>query len=164
MNLWGSERWAHYWFWAGYLIRLSLCVPCGRSPGNLHFDDLPQFRDVNILCIGRWCDYLHYLHHGPNLSSCKMQFTCPWNAPRVEMFVKTQIHPLPSGGFCSLHVHGFYLYHYWFAGSKFLCSALVAPVKNENNDVILFILNLEDITDAPVKSDSYRNSLKNSES
>lgn len=50
-----------------------------------------------------------------------------------------------------------------FTGSKFLCSALVAPVKNENNEVILFILNLEDITDAPVKSDSYRNSLKNSE-
>ena len=47
------------------------------------------------------------------------------------------------------------------AGSKFLCSVLVAPVKNENNEVILFILNLEDITDAPVKSDSYRNSLKN---
>ena len=38
----------------------------------------------------------------------------------------------------------------------------MAPVKNEQNDVILFILNFEDITDAPVKSDSYRNSLKNS--
>ena len=47
-------------------------------------------------------------------------------------------------------------------GSKFLCSVLVAPVKNELNETILFILNLEDITDAPVKNDSYRNSLKNS--
>jgi len=35
-------------------------------------------------------------------------------------------------------------------------------VKNEGNETILFILNLEDITDAPIKSDSYRNSLKNS--
>ena len=50
------------------------------------------------------------------------------------------------------------------SGSKFLSSVLVAPVKNENNEVILFILNFEDITDAPVKSDSYRNSLKNSKS
>ncbi|KAI0240021.1 Potassium voltage-gated channel subfamily H member 2 [Lamellibrachia satsuma] len=47
------------------------------------------------------------------------------------------------------------------SGSKFLCSVLVAPVKNEGNETILFILNLEDITDAPIKSDSYRNSLKN---
>ena len=34
---------------------------------------------------------------------------------------------------------------------------LIAPVKNENNDVILFILNLEDITDAPVKTDVQQN-------
>ena len=47
------------------------------------------------------------------------------------------------------------------SGTKFLCSALVAPVKNEANEVILFILNLEDITDAPVK-EMYRNSLRNS--
>jgi hypothetical protein len=44
---------------------------------------------------------------------------------------------------------------------KFLCSVLIAPVKNETNEVILFILNFEDITDAPVKTDSYRSSLKN---
>jgi len=48
------------------------------------------------------------------------------------------------------------------SGTKFLCSVLVAPVRNENSDIILFILNLEDITDAPLKNDSYRNSLKNS--
>jgi hypothetical protein len=47
-------------------------------------------------------------------------------------------------------------------GAKFLCSVLVAPVRNENNEIILFILNLEDITDAPLKNDSYRTSLKNS--
>ena len=47
-------------------------------------------------------------------------------------------------------------------GSRFLCSVLVAPVKNENNEIILFILNLEDITDAPVKTENYRSSLKNS--
>ena len=52
---------------------------------------------------------------------------------------------------------------FWFlSGSKFLCSVLVAPVRNENNDIILFILNLEDITDAPLKKDSYRNALRNS--
>jgi hypothetical protein len=51
-----------------------------------------------------------------------------------------------------------------FTGARFLCSVLVAPVRNENGEIILFILNLEDITDAPVKNDSYRSSLKNSES
>lgn len=50
----------------------------------------------------------------------------------------------------------------FFSGTKFLCSVLVAPVRNENSEIILFILNLEDITDAPLKNDSYRNSLKNS--
>jgi len=38
-------------------------------------------------------------------------------------------------------------------GSKFLCSVLLAPVKNENGDVILFIINYEDVTDAPLRSD-----------
>lgn len=47
-------------------------------------------------------------------------------------------------------------------GSKFLCSVLVAPVKNENNDVILFILNLEDITHAPTKTEVSQNNLRNS--
>lgn len=42
--------------------------------------------------------------------------------------------------------------------TKFLCSVLVAPVKNESNEVIMFIVNFEDITDAPVKS-QYRNSI-----
>ena len=45
-------------------------------------------------------------------------------------------------------------------GTTFLCSVLIAPVKNENNDVILFILNLEDITDAPAKTDVQRQTSK----
>jgi len=39
---------------------------------------------------------------------------------------------------------------------------LIAPVKNENNDVILFILNLEDITDAPAKTDVQQQTSKKS--
>ncbi|CAH1789257.1 unnamed protein product [Owenia fusiformis] len=38
-------------------------------------------------------------------------------------------------------------------GTKFLCSVLLAPVKNENGDIIMFILNFEDITDAPIRND-----------
>ncbi|XP_064613900.1 potassium voltage-gated channel subfamily H member 6-like [Liolophura sinensis] len=38
-------------------------------------------------------------------------------------------------------------------GSKFLCSVLVAPVKNEHGEIILFIINYEDITDAPNRAD-----------
>ena len=34
-----------------------------------------------------------------------------------------------------------------------MCSVLLAPVKNENGDVILFIINYEDVTDAPLRSD-----------
>ena len=48
-----------------------------------------------------------------------------------------------------------------FSGTKFLCSVLVAPVKNENNDIVLFILNLEDITDAPLKSESQLTPINN---
>ena len=43
-------------------------------------------------------------------------------------------------------------YFFLLLGSKFLCSVLVAPVKNEEGEIILFILNLEDITNAPLKS------------
>ena len=43
-------------------------------------------------------------------------------------------------------------YLFSILGSKFLCSVLVAPVKNEEGEIILFILNLEDITNAPLKS------------
>ena len=39
--------------------------------------------------------------------------------------------------------------HYYFTGNKFLCSVLVAPVKNEHGEIIMFIINYEDITDAP---------------
>ncbi|XP_025096460.1 potassium voltage-gated channel subfamily H member 6-like isoform X3 [Pomacea canaliculata] len=38
-------------------------------------------------------------------------------------------------------------------GSKFLCSVLVAPVKNENGEIIMFIINYEDITDTAAKND-----------
>jgi len=47
-------------------------------------------------------------------------------------------------------------------GTRFLCSVLVAPVRNESSEIILFIVNLEDITDAPLKHDSYRGSLRHS--
>ena len=50
-----------------------------------------------------------------------------------------------------------------FAGTSFLCSVIIGGFKNERDEMMLFILNFEDITDAPVKSDSYRNALKNSE-
>jgi len=51
---------------------------------------------------------------------------------------------------------------YLFVGTRFLCSVLVAPVRNESSEIILFIVNLEDITDAPLKYDSYRGSLRHS--
>lgn len=41
-----------------------------------------------------------------------------------------------------------------FSGGCFLCSVLVAPVKNENEDIIMFILNFEDITEAALVSDA----------
>jgi len=47
-------------------------------------------------------------------------------------------------------------------GTRFLASVLVAPVRNESSEIILFIVNLEDITDAPLKHDSYRGSLRHS--
>ncbi|KAL8623826.1 hypothetical protein ACOMHN_058856 [Nucella lapillus] len=41
----------------------------------------------------------------------------------------------------------------WGTCSKFLCSVLVAPVKNENADIIMFIINYEDITETATKND-----------
>ncbi|XP_070566834.1 voltage-gated inwardly rectifying potassium channel KCNH6-like isoform X2 [Ptychodera flava] len=39
-------------------------------------------------------------------------------------------------------------------GITFLCSVLIAPVKNENDEVVMYILNYEDVTDAPIREDS----------
>ncbi|KAM7302713.1 hypothetical protein ISCGN_018221 [Ixodes scapularis] len=38
-------------------------------------------------------------------------------------------------------------------GSKFLCSQVVAPIRNEDGDICMFIVNFEDVTDAPYKAD-----------
>ncbi|XP_061180002.1 potassium voltage-gated channel subfamily H member 6-like [Saccostrea echinata] len=46
-------------------------------------------------------------------------------------------------------------------GSLFLCSVLIAPVKNEQGEIIMFIINYEDITDAPLKNEIAKN-FKNS--
>ncbi|XP_078320840.1 voltage-gated inwardly rectifying potassium channel KCNH6-like isoform X5 [Crassostrea virginica] len=45
--------------------------------------------------------------------------------------------------------------------SRFLCSVLFAPVKNEQGEIIMFIINYEDITDAPLKNELAKN-FKNS--
>nr|XP_006821079.1 PREDICTED: potassium voltage-gated channel subfamily H member 2-like [Saccoglossus kowalevskii] len=39
-------------------------------------------------------------------------------------------------------------------GSTFLCSVLIAPVRNENDEVVMYILNYEDVTDAPVREET----------
>ncbi|XP_077978016.1 voltage-gated inwardly rectifying potassium channel KCNH6-like [Glandiceps talaboti] len=39
-------------------------------------------------------------------------------------------------------------------GLTFLCSVLIAPVKNEHDDVMMYILNYEDVTDAPIREES----------
>ncbi|EEC03992.1 hypothetical protein IscW_ISCW003231, partial [Ixodes scapularis] len=39
------------------------------------------------------------------------------------------------------------------SGSKFLCSQVVAPIRNEDGDICMFIVNFEDVTDAPYKAD-----------
>ncbi|XP_060073878.1 potassium voltage-gated channel subfamily H member 2-like [Ylistrum balloti] len=52
-----------------------------------------------------------------------------------------------------------------FAGSKFLCSVLTAPVKNEQGEVIMFIINYEDISEhATTAINKPENSVKNSKS
>ncbi|XP_059148372.1 potassium voltage-gated channel subfamily H member 2-like [Physella acuta] len=38
-------------------------------------------------------------------------------------------------------------------GTRFLCSVLVAPVKNETGDIIMFIINYEDITESASKNE-----------
>lgn len=45
------------------------------------------------------------------------------------------------------------LLYYRKDGSKFLCSQVVAPIRNEDGDICMFIVNFEDVTDAPYKAD-----------
>ncbi|GFN92032.1 potassium voltage-gated channel subfamily h member 2-like [Plakobranchus ocellatus] len=40
-----------------------------------------------------------------------------------------------------------------WSGARFLCSVLVAPVKNETGDIIMFIINYEDITETASKNE-----------
>lgn len=43
-----------------------------------------------------------------------------------------------------------------FAGSRFLCSEVIAPVKSDVDDISLFIINFEDLTvvASPVQDES----------
>ncbi|GAB6022770.1 hypothetical protein CHUAL_006864 [Chamberlinius hualienensis] len=43
-------------------------------------------------------------------------------------------------------------------GSKFLCSELIAPIRSESGDVCMFILNFEDVTEAPYKGEETESS------
>lgn len=35
----------------------------------------------------------------------------------------------------------------YLIGTSFLCNVIIAPVKNENSEVILFILNFDEVND-----------------
>ncbi|GBM69258.1 hypothetical protein AVEN_33586-1, partial [Araneus ventricosus] len=37
--------------------------------------------------------------------------------------------------------------------TKFLCSQVTAPIKNEEGEISMFIMNFEDITDAPYRDE-----------
>lgn len=43
-------------------------------------------------------------------------------------------------------------------GSRFMCSFLVVPVKNENDEVILIILNFDEISDSLKKNSDRKSS------
>jgi hypothetical protein len=43
----------------------------------------------------------------------------------------------------------FELYVLQFLGTAFLCSVLIAPIKNETGSIIMYIVNLEDVTSSP---------------
>uniref|UniRef100_T1JNN1 PAC domain-containing protein n=1 Tax=Strigamia maritima TaxID=126957 RepID=T1JNN1_STRMM len=38
-------------------------------------------------------------------------------------------------------------------GTKFLCSELIAPIRNENGEICMYILNFEDVSEAPFKDE-----------
>jgi hypothetical protein len=37
----------------------------------------------------------------------------------------------------------------FFVGTAFLCSVLIAPIRNENGTIMMYIVNLEDVTSSP---------------
>ena len=39
------------------------------------------------------------------------------------------------------------------SGTKFLCSQLIAPIRSEPGEVCMYILNFEDLTEAPFRGE-----------
>lgn len=43
--------------------------------------------------------------------------------------------------------------YFLISGTNFLCSQVTAPIRNEEGEISMFIMNFEDITDAPFRDD-----------
>lgn len=140
-------------------------MPVGRghvAPPNTFIDTIiRKFDDQNrkflianaqvenipiIFCNDGFCELTGYSRAEVMQKSCLCDFL---HGPLTNAYAIVQIKEALQGS----EEKQVEILYYKKDGSKFLASILVAPVKNEHGDIIMFIINFEDITDAPSKTE-----------
>ncbi|XP_055885138.1 potassium voltage-gated channel subfamily H member 6-like isoform X4 [Biomphalaria glabrata] len=96
---------------------------------NDGFCELTGYSRAEVMQKSSLCDFLH--------------------GPLTNSFAISQIKEFLQGS----EENQVEILYYKKDGSRFLCSVLVAPVKNEAGDIIMFIINYEDITETASKNE-----------
>lgn len=109
--------------------------------GNAQVTDLPI-----IYCNDGFCELTGYSRAELVQKHCSCDFLCGEN---TDAFAAREVKSALKGQE-EKHVE---ILYYKKDGSPFLCSVLVAPVKNEEGIVVMYIVNHEDVTWSPNRDD-----------
>ncbi|KAK3587810.1 hypothetical protein CHS0354_019676 [Potamilus streckersoni] len=107
-----------------------------------------------IFCNDGFCELTGYSRAEVMQKSCLCDFL---HGPQTNAYVILQIKDALQG----LEEKQVEILYYKKDGNKFLCSVLIAPVKNEGGEIIMFIINYEDITDNKQSLEHVRNFRQN---
>ncbi|KAL3831230.1 hypothetical protein ACJMK2_023007, partial [Sinanodonta woodiana] len=107
-----------------------------------------------IFCNDGFCELTGYSRAEVMQKSCLCDFL---HGPQTNTYVILQIKDALQG----LEEKQVEILYYKKDSSKFLCSVLIAPVKNEGGEIIMFIINYEDITDNKQSLEHVRNFRQN---
>lgn len=95
-----------------------------------------------IYCNDLFCELTEYQRGELMQKPCSCEFMF---GPMTSQVSKSQLFQAISGTEETQVI----ILLYKKDGSNFLCKMLVAPVKNENSEVILFILNFDELNETP---------------
>ncbi|XP_068717881.1 potassium voltage-gated channel subfamily H member 2-like [Montipora capricornis] len=109
--------------------------------GNAQVADLPI-----IYCNDGFCELTGYSRAELVQKHCSCDFLCGEN---TDIFAARQVKSALQGH-QEKHVE---ILYYRKDGSAFLCSVLIAPVKNEEGSAVMYIVNHEDVTWSPNRDD-----------